>query len=251
MGTNATLSVGTLNIGTGYTAHGRFYMNNSAGSTVTVSDNVVIAQGSNQNVGRATGLLDQGTATEVTIGGNLTIGSSYSNDGIGGQYNLADGASLTVTGATAIATAGLSRGRLYIDVGDSASGLTVGTSLAVGTDGLIDITFTEDPLDALLGSALTHTDILYGLMWAGDHETTLTNLDTKLTWDDTTNLTGDFYDAVSIFYDSGTDATYVGFYISIIPEPGSFALLTLGTAWLLNRHRGRSTTGIPACRPAA
>jgi hypothetical protein len=221
------------------------YINQSDKSTVSVGGNLGVGSGGTFSDGWYT----MGTNAVATVGANLNIGTGY---GSSGTFTIGAGSTVTVEGAVSVGTgSGGSSGAINVNVGPAASGLVLnGSSVSVGS-GSIDITFTEDPLDALLGSALTHTDILYGLMWAGDHETTLTNLDTKLTWDDTTNLTGDFYDAVSIFYDSGTDATYVGFYISIIPEPGSFALLTLGTAWLLNRHRGRSTTGIPACRPAA
>jgi hypothetical protein len=137
MGTDATLSVGTLNIGAGYGGNGRFYMNNSVGSTVTVSGDVVIAEGRNQNVGAATGLLDQGTGTEVTIGGNLTIGSSWSTanrSGVsGGVYNLADGASLTVTGDTSIANGSFRSGKLALTGGTAKL-----STLSMGASGTIE-----------------------------------------------------------------------------------------------------------------
>ena len=57
-------------------------------------------------------------------------------------------------------------------------------------------------------------------------------------WDDTTYLTGVFNNQVSIFYDSGTDATYLGFYtLSAVPEPSTILLLMTGAALVYRRLR--------------
>jgi hypothetical protein len=211
---------------------------------LAIPGNVVIGQGERVNPGptswHATGTLDQGANTIMTISGNLTVGSSYTLAGNGGVFNIGEGALVTVTGGTAVATGSESRGRLHINVGDSASGLILGSSLTVGGDGLIDITFAENPLNALLGTELNHTGIHYGLKWAGNQVSTLTSLEPRLTWNDEAYLTGDFYGAGSIFYDIGTDTTYVGFYIyeDVIPEPASLALLVVGTACWLTGRRG-------------
>ena len=45
------------------------------------------------------------------------------------------------------------------------------------------------------------------------------------------------------FYDAGTDSTYLGYYVTAVPEPGSFALAACGMAlagWSIARRRTRA-----------
>ncbi len=100
--------------------------------SLTVGSDVTVARGTGSTA-LATGSFTQGAGTEVTIGGTLTVGGFCSNTGSGGVYTLGSGASLSVTGATTVATANFSLGKL------SLSGGTANLqALTVGSAGTID-----------------------------------------------------------------------------------------------------------------
>jgi hypothetical protein len=133
-----TLTGGTSSIiiGDGSGASGAFTYNNPI-VTLTVPGSVMIAQGTGtagDQVGNGT--LTVGDGAAMAIVGNLTVGNTFSafSTGNGGVFNLGSGSSLTVTGATAIATASNSRGRLNLD-GDAA---VFHGNLAIGADGRLN-----------------------------------------------------------------------------------------------------------------
>lgn len=118
-------------------------------------------------------------------------------------------------------------------------------SLVTGGGGLM-LDFTRIPAHfGDVGTAAVHDDIFYGLKWAGDRTSTTDSRELGylvnnhyVGWDDS-RLYGLFTDAVSLFYDAGTNATYIGFYV-LIPEPATAGLLALAALMLPRRWpRGR------------
>jgi hypothetical protein len=104
-------------------------------------------------------------------------------------------------------------------------GTTYGIIINAGTDA---ISGTWENVDLL--------DLTEGTTWWVDSPAGLDTVQLQITY--LANL-----DSGSV----GNDAMLTVLDAVIIPEPASLALLGLGAAWLLNRRRGRSTTGIPAC----
>ncbi len=184
-----------------------------------------------------------GTVT-VGIGDVLINTAAIIGGGTKGTLNLnrtdftvGSGAAITLgtTGKVRVEIGSVSAG---IDILNSAAGgLVINNSATITNDRGVLITFAENPtgLDwvATAGEA---TDIFYGFKWAGDKVATLNPHISggRFNWDDSA-LTGQFEDKVSLFYDSSTDATYVGFYV--VPEPGSLALLAVGALLMLPRRK--------------
>ena len=181
-----------------------------------------------------------------SIGGALTVGDT--DLGSVGLLEL-NGTHLTVGGNVNIDNTG--DVAVFVPAASAGLSLTSLSTFAIGTGATYGITFEQNPIGVTLGSADNNTGIHYGLKWAGNKTSDLTALAqaSKLIWDDTTFLTGSFNDAAGIFYDSGTDATYVGIYI--VPEPGGLALAGIGSgfaAWLIRRGLGPKRSRVaPEC----
>ncbi len=163
---------------------------------------------------------------EGSIGGSLKVGDTAA--GSEGLLEL-HGTHLEVAGDVSI----YDTGSIRVFVPDVAAGLSLleTSSLGIGSGASYDIRFAENPAAGLLlGSADNHDAIHYGLKWSGDHVDALTaaSLTGKLTWDDTTYLTGPFSGSAGIFFDAGANATYVGFYV--VPEPSTLVLLAAALA---------------------
>ncbi len=234
-GSDATTTTGTINL-TGVTA-------------VDIDVNtLIIASRTTGTTGTVTvGAGDVLVNTIATIGGG-TAGTLNLNRT---DFAVAPGATLSVgtTGAVNSTIGGVSAG---IDIRNIAAGaLAVSSTVGTGSRGL-EITFEENPTGVdWVATAAEANGIFYGLKWAGNQTANLTdilngtdniigNTDDRIRWYDSA-LTGQFAGKVSIFYDGvsglNTDATYIGFYTSVIPEPASLALLGLGGMLMLPRRQ--------------
>ncbi len=128
-----TLTLGATSnvyIAYGQNARGDFEFNST---TATLDINGDLTIGYSENSNYAAGSFTQGDSTKVTIGGTLTIGDYCSQVGNGGVLTLGDGASLSVTGATNMATASYSRGKFSLSGGTASL-----STLSMGSAGTIE-----------------------------------------------------------------------------------------------------------------
>jgi|GEM_PF-3865173 len=228
-----------------FIADGTLDLRQAAITAFQVSGNATIGRSAVTNAQNSRGdvFLSQ---VNGSIGGALTVGDT--DLGSVGLLEL-NGTHLTVGGNVNIDNTG--DVAVFVPAASAGLSLTSLSTFAIGTGATYGITFEQDPIGVTLGSAGSHTGIHYGLKWAGNKTSDLTALAqaSKLIWDDTTFLTGSFNDAAGIFYDSGTDATYVGIYI--VPEPGGLALAGIGSgfaAWLIRRGLGPKRSRVaPEC----
>ncbi len=127
--------------------------------------------------------------------------------------------------------------RMNFIIGGESAGLELLDGATISSTGLIEsgggfmITFSQNPDGyRTLTTVDEHDDIFYGLKWKGNQTAALEtlwkgpdgtqgNADDRLRWDDSA-LSGAFANGVRIFYDPGTDASYVGFYTRLAP-PGT------------------------------
>ena len=160
------------------------------------------------------------------FGQNLVIGDGRA--GSGGLVELTDSV-IHVDGDVLLNESG----RVEVVVSAASSGLF----LSGDSDFSISLPVSEMANYSITFSGLGEAPgLYYGLAWGGDREDLLNALieDHKITW---TNLTT--YDAIGVFYDATTDATYLG--VAVIPEPGveAFLFSMLGAAAIL-RYRKRA-----------
>ena len=228
-----------------FIADGTLDLRQAAITAFQVSGNATIGRSAVTNAQNSRGdvFLSQ---VNGSIGGALTVGDT--DLGSVGLLEL-NGTHLTVGGNVNIDNTG--DVAVFVPAASAGLSLTSLSTFAIGTGATYGITFEQNPIGVTLGSADNNTGIHYGLKWAGNKTSDLTALAqaSKLIWDDTTFLTGSFNDAAGIFYDSGTDATYVGIYI--VPEPGGLALAGIGSgfaAWLIRRGLGPKRSRVaPEC----
>lgn len=207
-------------------------------TATTITMRVGLGQGA---TGRAFFGPGQVVANSVTVNNNAASSSGFlQTSGTVFQVNT----TLTIAGAGSVTNliTGTSSG---FDIANSSpTAFTLDSTLALGRG--MNIQFLENPDDplAVYATPAQATDIFYGFKWAGNRTNELNTLVTagKLQWDDTTWLTGSFYDKVTIFYDSvlGTDATYIGFYtMQMIPEPSTVLLVVCGVGLFWRECRRR------------
>lgn len=134
---NATLrltgAASSLYIAYGQNSYGTLAYNSTVG-TLNIPGSVVIGSGDG-TWGHSAGTLALGPGAAITIGGSLTAGASYSSVGDGGVVNVTTGATLTVTGATAVASGASPRGRINVTGGTARF---VG-NLTLGAGGRLDV----------------------------------------------------------------------------------------------------------------
>ncbi len=181
--------------------------------------------GANHANSRGTLTLPAGKVT-IAAGSTATIGS---NGGIGTLH--LNGTDLVVSNTTGTALAVGAGSRVNVNVGAVSCGpelirdhrWAVELSGTTASGSGLMITFTRNPVGPqgrglTLGDAANHDGIFYGFKWAGNRSATtdrelgwLINND-RVKWDDTA-LTGPFADAVGMFYDADSNATYIGCYV--------------------------------------
>ena len=260
-----TQSGGTFTAHLGYLYVGQTFAGDTPTVTGTVSltgatsnidvNTLRIATQNNNHTGTVTvGTGDVLVNTAAIIGGGTkgTLNLNRTDFAVGSGATLTLGTTGEINSTIGSVSAG-------IDIANTAtSALVVNASATIASNRGIEITFQENPIDAdWVATAAEANGIFYGLKWAGDKVNTLKALlgtnqlnggtldGDRLQWYDSA-LTGQFAGKVSIFYDGtgpgtlGTDATYIGFYVDVIPEPGCLALLAAGGLTMLpirGRHR--------------
>lgn len=211
------------------------------------------------------GTLDMGggsMGTGLTISTALRVGSTGTSTGtvkfgsglvaMNGTADIGDGDTSGVEGLMELRgtlfTAGTSAavnvqnsGRLNILVSGTSSGLildrantaalTIADTVAAG-NGIL-ATFQTNPTGFNFpGTAQSHDSVYWAVKWAGDQSSALSTFVSqgKIGWD-TSGLTGGLAGVTpQVFYDSDDNATYLGMYVSAVPEPGMLALAIGGLA---------------------
>jgi hypothetical protein len=224
LGTNATADFNTaLGLGTDGNGEGV-----SGSGSITLTDNATL------NVGGQFRMVGDGGSRLNIVGGNVTmdVASNFYHGywGVDPTLDLdIDATGLSPINVTATVTLeGAGGGNAVLDIeflNTPTIGTTYGIIINAGTDA---ISGTWENVDLL--------DLTEGTTWWVDSPAGLDTVQLQITY--LANL-----DSGSV----GNDAMLTVLDAVIIPEPASLALLGLGAAWLLNRRRGRSTTGIPAC----
>jgi hypothetical protein len=164
-------------------------------------------------------------AGDMTVGGMARVG-----EGGAGALTL-NGTRLALTTPSGTGLKVGTGGRVNVNVGaqscgpefsrDSSAAMILDSTTTTGR-GLM-ITFTRNPigpggLPLERGTAADHDGIFYGLKWSGDRTATAAYElgyyvnSSNVSWDDSA-LTGPFADAVNLFYDPATNATYIGCYV--------------------------------------
>ncbi len=251
----STLDVGySSNASTGNYATGTLDLHSVSSVAIDV-DTLRIGVGSPRSSG--TMKLAPGN---VTVNSAATVGSGLSgllelnktNFSVGNAATLNLGNIGEINSTIGAVSAG-------IDIANSApAALVISNSAQVSNSRGLEITFEANPTGvnwATFSSGPTPTDIFYGFKWAGNQVTNLTGIldggdSTVGTSDDTivytqAALTGQFAGKANIFYDGtgagtlGTNATYIGFYTSVVPEPSMTGLAGLAGLAMMVRRRHR------------
>lgn len=190
----------------------------------------------------------KGTGTVTLPGGTVRVNTTAAiGTGVSGSLSLDKtvfnvGTSLTLGAVGKInATIGATSAGIVLQ-NATASALSIASTTTSGRG--LQITFAEG-LDASAyqaGSAADHDSILYGLKWEGADRTAELNTllsANKLAWNDDALEAAFGANPVSIFYDATSNSTYVGAYVTAVPEPATMLLLGSGAALLAVRRRRR------------
>lgn len=138
--------------------------------------------------------------TVVTVNGSVVL-DSYNSTTYRATLTLSDGARLCVKGA-------FNSARSY----DSMVNTVRGTSGGLDLDAQATLSLTARYAMTFYNPLPTQRGVYWGLRWPGNHAAALAalSLANKISWDDTTYLTGENRDKVQIFYDPVTHCTYIG-----------------------------------------
>ncbi len=184
--------------------------------TVLSADQIWVGYGH-----RCDGLLKLSSGTGLA--GKIQIGDSNS-----GYFNYGQGAVVLMNMALAVTNG------FVLDVsgvvsnmaGAFSSGFALPENVTLENwKGKMSVAFTEAPQSRLnprfgvsAGSSARHTNIHWGLCWAGNRVTEVNQLrqDGRLVVED--YLSGTFENKVAVFWDEVLDMTYLGFYINEYPE---------------------------------
>jgi len=190
--------------------------------------------------------------TSATIGGGTkgTLNLNRTDFAVGSSAILTLGTTGEINSTIGSVSAG-------IDIANTAAGaLVISNTAQVSNTRGVEITFEADPVGVDWQASATGADaIFYGFKWAGDKVATLNgirngadnilgNTDDTLVWNQT-GLSGQFAGKATLFYDGtgpgtlNTNATYIGFYTSIIPEPTMFGIVGGFTGLMMLRRRRR------------
>ncbi len=166
--------------------------------------------------------------TSARVGGNLLIGDNRANSD--GLLDLAN-TTLSLEGNAVIDLSG----QVSILAGGTSSGLRLSATSALTINAL-----GANASDANAGYFITFenpdndfTGIYFGLAWEGDKVAAMNNLvgNFAITWDNQMTLLNP-----TVFYDLGSNTTYLG--VHVVPEPGTWVFGALaGVTVLLARRR--------------
>jgi len=201
------LCVAVNHVGTSYSATGAL---DAAEATVAI-----YAKYLRVGCGRGEGSVKLGPGTvraEVVTNNNSAANSSAllvtSNTILQVDTAFTNGSAGTVTNIIA----GTSSGLVISNSASAAFGIHAS---ATGDKGL-NVVFWSAPTGVSPTNAAGATGIFCGFKWAGNHTNDLAAMqsDGRLSWDDTTYLSAPFNGVMTNFYDSASDATYIGCYVT-------------------------------------
>jgi hypothetical protein len=239
-GTNANNLAVKFNPGSGNTVS-ITGSNTYSGGTEVVDGNLLVSNGSGSATGAGSFKLDSGAvlggtgtinSTNNTINGNVTVGS--------GGTNTTDVLTMTASGTTTFSGANLtfnldaaSTNSNVMALGATpnvlfGSGVTTLTLNLLGTD-TINIANGTDYILFTAGSASDYKDLVF----SGGK---ITNFNLVLTGLATNGVANSIYYGNSYLFLSGNNIE-----IQVVPEPGTWALMLGGLAFLLVIQRVRRT----------